>query len=153
MGSSQLTFQHENHIVSLWILRRGALSEGSQSEILHRHLPSGKPLPSLCPGLPQCSPAGTGWRPESESEQSGRHTPPTRWRPNLPWNSVYSEQPSWHQQPTKKVPWTPVSSEQSSPWGLHQPTVQWLAVRSEQPPCSSLCLSCARVHRLSVHSD
>merc|ERR1711997_1094592 len=133
MGSSHLTFQHENHLGSLWILRGWALSEGSQSEILYRHLPSGKPLPSLCHGLPQCSPEGTGWRPESESEQ-----------------------PSYHQEPTRKVPWTPVSSEQSeetSPWGLLQPTLQWLAVRSEHPPCSSLCLRCARVHRLSVHSD
>merc|ERR1712183_657388 len=67
MGSSHLTFQHENHLGSLWILRGWALFEGSQSEILHRHLPSGKPLPSLCHGLPQCSPEGTGWRPESES--------------------------------------------------------------------------------------
>merc|ERR1712241_1500412 len=113
MGSSHLTFQHENHLGSLWILRGWALSEGSQSEILHRHLPSGKPLPSLCHGLPQCSPEGTGWRPESESEQSGWHTASTRWRPILPGNPVYSE----------------------------------------QPPCSSLCLNCARVHRLSVHSD
>merc|ERR1711941_53141 len=114
MGSSHLTFheeyfQYENHLGTLWILRHWALPE---SQILHRHLPSRKPLPSLCLGLPKFSPAEAGRRPESESEQASEH-----------------------------------------PRDLHQTKLQWLPVRSGQRPFSSHCLSCSRVHRLSLHSD